>query len=65
MDLFAGEVDAPPGRRNQRRIEAQPPSGANRFGLLHGVLNAGQDQVASRAPLAGGSFVEAAVKFRR
>jgi len=46
IDLFVGEVDVPPCRRNQGRIEAEATSANRRFGLLDDTLDAREDQLA-------------------
>lgn len=65
MNLFVGKVYAPAGGRNRRRIEAEPPARAGRFSVLHGAFDAAQDQLAGRAALAGGGFVQPAVQIAR
>jgi hypothetical protein len=57
MDLFVGKVDAPTGRRNQRRIKTEPSPRLDWSSLVKGALDALQDQLAGRAAPAGGGFV--------
>jgi len=57
MDLFVAKIDAPAGRRNQRRVETEPSSRLGWSSLVYGVLDAQQDQLAGRAAPALGGFV--------
>jgi hypothetical protein len=65
MNLFVGKVYVPAGGRNQWRIEAESPARASRFSFLHGAFDAAQDQLAGRASLARGGFVQPAVQIAR
>jgi hypothetical protein len=57
MDLFVGKVDAPAGRRNQRRIKTEPSPRLGWSSLVQGAFDAQQDQLAGRAAPAGGGLV--------
>src|ERR1039458_9193853 len=65
MNLFVRKVYVPAGGRNQWRIEAESPARASRFSFLHGAFDAAQDQLAGRAALARGGFVQPVVQIAR
>src|SRR6266545_774329 len=62
MDLFVREIDAPAGRRNQGRIQTEPPRRASWFGLLNGPRNTGQDQLARGTAPASRRFTQPPVE---
>jgi len=62
INLFVGKVDVPASGGNQWRIKAESPARAGRFGFLYGAFDAAQNQLAGRAALSSGGFVQAAVQ---
>jgi hypothetical protein len=51
IDLFVGKIEPPSGGRNQRRVEAESPTGTRRFGLLDRVFDTGENKLAGRTAL--------------
>jgi hypothetical protein len=65
ISLFVGDTDTPPRRADQWRVETEPPAGPSRFGLFHGALDAGKNELSCGAALSGGRLMDPAVKVAR
>ena len=65
IELFIGHVQLAACGWNQRRVQAKPPFGPGRLGLIHGPFDAGQNQLARGATLARGCLVQPAVQIPR
>ena len=50
-------------RRDEWWIEAQAPTGPDRFGLRHSLFDRGQDQLAGRAVFPGSGRMQSAVEI--
>jgi hypothetical protein len=62
ISLFVGDADTPPRGPDQWRIETEPPAGPSRFGLFHGALDPGKDELSCGAALSGSGLMDPAVK---
>jgi hypothetical protein len=65
INLFVGDTDTPPRRADQWRIETEAPAGPSRFGLFHGALDPGKDELSCGTALSGSRLMDAAVKIAR
>jgi hypothetical protein len=66
VDLFVRKIEGFSAvRRNQGRIEAEVALRPGRFGLCHGLLDGGQDELAGGAAFSCGQLMEAAVEIAR
>jgi len=65
VDLFIRQIDLSSRCRYKRRIEAESPLGTDRFGLLDGALDAGEDQLPGGTSFASGSLAQAAMQIAR
>src|ERR1035441_1223135 len=65
IDLFIGHVEFASRGWNQRLIEVEPPLRPGWRGLLDGLFNSSQHQLARGAPLARGCLVQPAVQIPR
>src|SRR5271167_57972 len=67
INLFIGEVEFPFSGGHDGRIEFEPPPGARLagFGLLHRLLNAGQDQLAGGTALAHRGLAQSPMEIAR
>jgi len=65
IDLFIGHAEFASCGWNQRLIEVEPPLRPGWRGLLDGMLDPGQHQLARGAALARGCLVQPAVQLSR
>jgi hypothetical protein len=63
IDLFVRKVNTPAARCDKRGIELEPALRAHWFRLLHGSLDARQDELPGGTTLAGGCFSEPPVEI--